>query len=159
MSEYTKLIAIALIAGVLGAFFSGLVGGKSTVFGGTSNYDTLSASGLVIGSGCNQFGATCAGTTIAQILKGTGSLIMPTYTSLAASTTLAADIAVSGVQSGDEVIAQFATSTATGAGWEVVGASASSTSGFITLRVINNTGTAATIPASIASTTQYLIIR
>lgn len=131
----------------------------TTLLGGTTNYDTVSASSLIVGAGCNNFGASCTGSTVAQMVKGTGSLIMPNYVSLVASSTLAADIAVTGVQSGDLVFAQFATSTAAGAGWDIVGVSASTTSGFITLRIINNTGTTATIPASIASTTQYWIVR
>jgi hypothetical protein len=151
------IVAFVLILGIaIGGYFFPKAG---AAFGGITNYDTVSASGLAIGVGCNSFGAACGGTTITQVIKGTGILVMPNYSSLAASTTLAADIAVTGVVSGDTVFAQFATSTANGAGWEVVGVSASSTSGFITLRIINNTGTTATIPASIASTTQYLILR
>lgn len=102
-----------------------------------------------------------SGTAVTQVLKGTCSLIAPSFVGLAASTSIAMDCAVTGVQSGDVVIAMFATSTASGVGpgWEVVGSSASTTSGFITLNITNGTGASALMPASIASTTQYLILR
>lgn len=99
------------------------------------------------------------GSQIQGMFRGKGILIMPNYTSLVASTSLVADIAVPGVVSGDAVLAQFATSTAAGAGWLVTGASASTTAGFITINFVNNTGAAATIPAGIASSTTFLVTR
>lgn len=95
-------------------------------------------------------------TNFSKIFGGTCSLIAPVYT-VTASSTVAMDCAITGAVSTDLVDAWFATSTATGAGWSVVGSSASSTAGFITLRVVNNTGTNAIIPASIASSTDYWI--
>ena len=110
------------------------------------------ASTISIGSGGT------AGTAISKLYKGTCSLIAPSFT-VAASTTVSMDCAVTGAVSGDVVFAQFATSTAVFGGWQVGSASASSTSGYITLRVNNWSGVSATMPASIASSTQYLIIR
>ena len=150
------LVALVAVVIALGAWFAP---GQEVTLGGPTNYDTVEATGLAIGSGCANANDTCTGTVMTQILSGTGILIGPSYVSLVASTTLPFDIAVSGVVSGDRVLAQFATSSANGAGWDIVGASASTTSGFVTVRIVNNTGTTATIPASVASTTQYLIIR
>jgi len=158
MSDLIKLIAIVLIAGAAGGFIAGLVGGKSTSFGGTTNYDIVSAARMQIGSGCDNANTTCAGTQLSQVQKGTCSLIASSFT-ITASTSLAVDCAVTGVVSGDTVFAQFATSTSAGAGWLVTQVAASTTSGFITFNIVNNTGTNAVIPASIASTTRYLILR
>lgn len=100
------------------------------------------------------------GTDVSQLQKGTCSLIMPSF-SLVASTSVTADCAITGVTSTDVVFAQFATTTANtnGPGWLVVGANASTTAGFITLSISNLTGATAIIPASVASTTKYLILR
>lgn len=87
---------------------------------------------------------------------GTCSLIAPSFT-VAASTTVSMDCAITGVVSGDIVFAQFATSTTAGNGWAIDGASASTTSGFATLRVTNWTGASSVIPASLASSTKYFI--
>lgn len=93
-------------------------------------------------------------TNIAKVLASTCSLIAPSFT-VAASTTVAMDCAVTGAVSGDKVIAQFASSTATFGGWQITGASASTTSGFITLNVYNAIGVSSLIPASLASSTTY----
>lgn len=124
-------------------YVNGLFGGSAQQF-------------AVDGNGAVTLGAS--GTKITQILKGTGALI-GVGANLAATTSIAFDIAVTGVVKGDTVFAQFATSTGAVAGWLVTGASASTTSGYITVDVVNNTGTTAYPPASVASTTQYLIIR
>jgi hypothetical protein len=143
---WVALIAVAIIA-VGGYMFPKAVGG---LFGGANNYDELDATAIKIG-GTN-------GSRVGPIITGTGILIAPSFVSLAASTSLAADIAVTGVVTGDIVFTQFATSSPNGAGWEIMQSSASTTAGFITIRFVNNTGTTATIPASIASTTQYMVL-
>lgn len=120
------------------------------LFAGTSNQLSVSTGGqLTIG---------VSGSAITQVIKGTCSLIAPSFY-VVASTTAAMDCAVTGVQSGDLVDAWLATSTASGAGWAIAGSSASSTAGYLTVRVGNNTGATAVIPASLASSTPYLIIR
>lgn len=102
--------------------------------------------------------AAIAPTNVKDIHIGRCSLIAANYVSLSATTTLTADCAVTGVVAGDIVEAQFATSTGqVYGGWIVTGASASTTSGFISISYHNGTGAAATIPAAIASTTQYEI--
>lgn len=100
------------------------------------------------------------GTTLSQLQKGTCSVIGAT-SGIVASTSIALDCAVTGVVTGDTVFAQFATSTpsATGMGWLITRASASTTSGFITLSVTNGTGGTANLSASLGSSTKYLILR
>lgn len=99
-----------------------------------------------------------SGTAVTQLLKGTCSLIGDTYTVIA-STTKAFDCAVTGALTGDLVFPGNATSTVAGLGWENSSGSASSTAGFITIRVSNSTGANAVIPASVASSTPYFILR
>lgn len=154
---WVAVVAVAIIA--VGAYFypqqaAGLLGAVGTRFpNGLAVGTTSPAQGkLLIGTN---------GTNIGNVNFQTCSLILASYT-LAASSTVTADCAVTGAQTGDVVFAQFATTTpgaGTGAGWLITGASASTTAGFDTLSVINNTGTSAVIPASVASTTKVLNIR
>lgn len=115
---------------------------------------TASSSAVVIGGG----------TTVTRMQKGTCDILISGP--LAASTTTQWDCAVTGVQSGDTVFVQtpitnrtyevaggFATS------FSIVGANASTTAGYITFKIANNTGAASTTPAFFASSTQYLIVR
>jgi hypothetical protein len=152
----TKNIVIGVLA-VLTLLFGFLyVTQQSVPFGavptGTVHYqgETFQG-GLQIGQ---------RGTFVTNMLKGTCSLIAPSF-SVVASTSVAMDCAVTGVQAGDTVFAMLASSTATaiGPGWEITGVSASTTSGFITIALTNGTGGTAVIPASLASTTRYLILR
>lgn len=140
--------------------FMVLVGGHQSVpnSGGPSNFDTLSGSALQVGLGCDSEFTTCTGTAVSQLLTGTGALIYSNST-VTASTTRFFDIAVTGVVAGDKVFVQTATTTANGAGWLITEASASSTPGFITLGVVNNSGVTGNIPRNIASATPYLILR
>lgn len=97
-------------------------------------------------------------TNLGKLLFGTCSLIAPSFT-VAATSTMPMDCAITGVTPTDGAFAQFATSTATTyGGWSVRGASASSTAGYITVSVVNGTGASAVIPASIASSTKYIIL-
>ena len=139
------------------------VGGASILNGAiTAPWTTLTAlqlqQGLRIPGGP---GVSTNGSSVQALFKGTCSLINSGSFTIVASTSVAMDCAVTGVKPGDEVLAIFATSTAsiTGPGWELTGASASSTAGFITFSVTNGTGATALMPASLASTTQYLILR
>ncbi len=96
------------------------------------------------------------GTNLTQLVGGTCSLIASSFT-VAATSTVAMDCAVSNITSTDIPFAQFATSSAILEGWSIAGSSASSTAGFITIDVTNGTGASNVIPASIASTTKYVI--
>ena len=97
-------------------------------------------------------------TVLEKVTAGTGSLIY-SNSSVTATTTKAFDIAVTGVTVNDNVFVQAATTTAIYLGWDIIGASASTTSGYITLIIANNTGGTANVPRNIASSTNYLIIR
>lgn len=137
---------VALIA-IGGFFFPKTV----ELFGGVTNYDEVDASALKVGGSM--------GTRMSGLAFGICSLIAPSYT-VAATTTVAMDCAITGVVPTDGAFAQFATSTQIGGGgWSIRGASASSTAGFITMSVVNGTGASNVIPASIASTTKYIILR
>lgn len=150
-SGLVALIAIVLVLLVLSAK------GNGAKFGGVTNYDEVDATAIKIG-GTN-------GSRVGPIIEGTCALLANAATAVSATTTAVADCAVTGVVSGDTVIAQFSTSTvssptwgATSAQWVVVGAKASTTSGFITLVVFNQTGGTASLSSSgIASTTSYKI--
>lgn len=98
------------------------------------------------------------GTVLKKVLTGTGTLIY-SNSSVTASTTKAFDIAVAGVTVNDNVFVQTATTTAASLGWHIQGASASSTSGYITVIVANLTGATGNVPRNIASSTNYLVIQ
>lgn len=117
---------------------------------------TLTAAGLAaltsvrIGSG---------GSTNTLVINGSGALIY-SDSQITASTTKAFDIAVTGVVSGDNVSVQLATSTVPAFGaWVLAGASASSTSGYITVQIANFTGATRNLPLQIASSTFYRVTR
>lgn len=141
------LIAVAIIA--IAGVFTPLKTTVQNAFGGVTNYDEVDATAIKIGGS--------SGSRLGPIIAGTCSLIAGSF-SVAASTTVSMDCAVTGVVTGDTVFADFATSTVTGNGWAIDGSSASTTSGFLTLRVTNWTGTSNIIPASVASSTDYLVL-
>lgn len=141
---------IALLVAILGCYLPVQQAAVVTHFGGVTNYDEVDATAVKIG-GAN-------GSRVGPVITGFGTLISNAFT-VTASSTLSMDIAITGVVSGDVVDAWFATSTANGGGWAITGSSASSTSGYITVRVANNTGANAVVPQSLASSTvPYLII-
>lgn len=120
--------------------------------GGTTNYDTVSVTGLKVGVGCADSNTSCAGSSVTSIIKGTCNLVGGT---IAATSSAVADCAVTGVLDGDLVFATLATSTANAV---IDGARASSTSGFITVRLHNLTGAASSVSA-LGSSTAYFVIR
>lgn len=136
---------------------AGLNTNKAVAFGSTLSVTGASTlTGLTtIGSGGIKVGSN--GSTVTQVIKGTGSIIG--NRSLTASTTGAFDIAVTGAVSGDNCFAQAASTTQVSLGFSIIGCSASTTSGYITLLVNNATGGNAVVPYPIASSTNYLIVR
>lgn len=154
MTKIEKILGVGVLIAIViavGGYYSPQLKSAVQNFGGVTNYDEVDATALKIG-GTN-------GTRLGPIMTGTCSLIMTSY-SVSASTTIAADCAVTGVISTDGVFAQLATSTQIGlGGWSVRGASASSTAGFITISLVNGTGATNIIPASLASTTKYIVLR
>lgn len=145
---WVALIAVAIIA-VASLCIVLTKGSSAPSFGGVTNYDEVDTTALKVG-GTN-------GSRVGLLSTGFCSLIAPSFT-FAASSSVAVDCAVSGVVTGDIVEAWFATSSSNGAGWLVTQSSASTTAGFITLRIVNNTGTSAVIPASLASSTPFIVL-
>lgn len=142
-----KIIAVIVVAVILIGCGFFLKSDKGV--GGTSNFDTVSVSGL-------QVGTTTSATTFAGFQASTCDLI-GSGVSQTASTTAVYDCLASGVVPGDKVVAQLASSTvAVGLGWSIVGAKASSTAGYITVILANLTG-ATKVPAatSVGSSTAY----
>lgn len=150
-SLWMALIVVAIIA-VLGLVFPRL-GSQIVSFGGVTNYDELDATALKIG-GTN-------GSRVGPVIATTCTLLA--NNTIAATSTGPVDCAVTGVVAGDVVFASLATTTATGAfntaNYIVASAMASTTSGFVTLRIYNGTGASA-IPAAtsgVGSSTQILV--
>ena len=120
--------------------------------------------GLFTASAGALFSST--GTQVNRVNFGT-CYVQASATTIAASSTVTVDCqastsgantALTGVTAGDIVNVQFATTTPTTyAGLQILGASASSTTGFITMKVQNNTGATYTW-TSAASTTNYIVI-
>ncbi len=147
-------ILIAIVIAIGGYFFPQQIKQEAGAIVGSITNGTNFKYGISVGS-VPTLGV--APTNFAKILAGNGVLIMSSFT-VAASSSVAADIAVTGAISTDLVFSQFATSSANGAGWLVTQASASSTPGFVTLRIVNNTGASAVLPSSLGSSTPYLIL-
>lgn len=146
------IVALGVVAVLIVASLA-LFGGHR--LGGAGGYEALQTrwgNGLYIGQ---------TGNLVSGLNWSTCSLIASSFT-VAASTTVPMDCAVTGALSTDFVMAQFGTTTVPGAttgGWRIVGVSASSTSGYNTLQVRNDTGASAVIPAQIASSTKVLNLR
>lgn len=138
---WIAVIAVAIIA--IGGYFYP----KAVAFvGGITNYDTVSASGIQIGSGCNNGFGVCTGTLVSRVNTGFCN-IQANSNTVTASTSKAVDCvnvagtapgtALSGITAGDKCFLQEATTTSPNStsGLILLGASASSTSGFITANV------------------------
>lgn len=173
IKSYLKILAIVVVA--VAMFVIGRSTAETTLFGG--NY-TGFPNGITVGggdyaevpalaiTGKSQLGTS--GTFLSQLTFGSttacvlGSLGPTAITaSHPATTTKVYDCAVSGVLAGDVVFGSISTSTVSGAaGWSVVSAKASSTSGYIELGIYNGTG-AAGVPANqgVGSSTNVLILR
>lgn len=181
-NKFTQWIAIAVIAVVAVSAFLYARPLKSV---GPSSFGATSAGNLLIenyipyvlyNGGINTakdlnvtggvtFGSS--GTTFNKIIEGSCALIVPSGAgaSIAASTTAPFDCAVTGVVSTDIVEgAQFSTTTLitafSSSSFVVTYAGASTTAGFITFDVTNNTGATNQVSRSgIASSTVFEIIK
>lgn len=167
-----KEIGKIILAGIIGGL---VVVGVSLVFTSTPNFSgtthlsgvTIGSSGLVLENGGDvALGSSStltvgpSGTALTQVISGTCNFI-GMDASQTASTTVAYDCAVTGVVAGDKVILGTPTTTPTTfLGWNINGASASSTSGYITAYFTNMTGANA-IPSAgkVGSSTPYIVIR
>lgn len=125
---------------------------------GTTKQLSISSAGSIATTGTLSVGSS--GTTITQIVAGTCDLVGMDATQNA-STTRSYDCAVAGVVNDDKVFVQLSTTTpSTNLGWRVNGASASTTSGYITISLMNLTGGNVTPSASrVGSSTSYVIYR
>lgn len=156
-----KLLIVAVVAlAALGLGLAFLTGNDAPRSGAVVTSTTQAiqkAAGFIAGTSGIKFGTS--GSTVTQLLVGTCNLISDA--SIAATSTAAVDCAVTGSVAGDKVFVSLATTTpSTNLGWRITGANASSTSGYITVKLMNLTGAAA-VPSvsSVGSSTQYLIIR
>ena len=117
------------------SFLQGLCAGvrDQACFSNTGGLVTTGASTVKIGDNGSSFAELKATTCNPVGMDG----------SQTASTTAMYDCAVTGIASGDVVLAQFATSTKMVGGtlgWWIVSAKASTTAGWVTLQVANGTG-------------------
>ncbi len=157
-------VSLAIVIVFIGGIIGYALHGNGPSFGAAADCQstTCLSGGLSITSGLLQSNGTfqvgSSGSSLSQVLATTCSLIY-TNSSIIASSSTAFDCAVTGVVSTDKVFVQEATSTAAAAGWAIIGASASTTSGFVTFNIVNNTGATNNIPRNIASSTAVLIIR
>lgn len=161
------LIAVAIIA--VGGYFFPLVqsqlGSGTRMPNGISADSTSPSAGQVRGTTLTITGASTlgsAGSSLTALSFGTCSLVA--YTggfTVAATTTVGFDCAATGALTTDTAIfVQTATSSvASSGGWEVESVSASSTAGYLRVHVRNNTGASAVMPASVASSTRWTILR
>ncbi|HEY4503917.1 MAG TPA: hypothetical protein VJJ28_02320 [Candidatus Paceibacterota bacterium] len=165
-------IALAVVFSVFAVVSA--VTATSTISTNISTQGTLDVTGktTLVNASTTRVSVGSSGTTVQQIIHGTctsftaSTLATGDGISHAASTTKSYDCAVTGVVSGDVVIAQFATSTPNSAGslftqavWSIVGAKASSTSGYISLLIWNNGPAAVPSAVGVGSSTNYIIIR
>lgn len=145
---------------------------------GTSNYDTMAVTGLRVGSGCNDSFKTCTGSTVTQDNSGYCDLNFGTSTSaIAATSTVNVDCqatnmlasatanqaALTGVAawsatSGGGLSLTAPTSTPTTfLGLKVNGVSASTTAGYITVSLTNQTGASLTPATTTAHLWSYRV--
>jgi hypothetical protein len=145
MENFLKAAGCVVVGVAIGCFLA--AGGVS--FGGVYNQTTkyFENGGLKVGQN---------GSTFAE-LKATTCDLIGSNASQAASTTVAYDCAVTGIASGDVVLAQLASSTpgsASQAGsWEIQAAKASTTAGYVTVLLKNNGAAAVPSVTGVGSST------
>jgi hypothetical protein len=148
MTKEKIALGIAILALVVAGV--AIVKGGNASFGGTTEFQKKSfVEGLFAGNsrqleitrnGALKIGDN--GATFAE-LKATTCNLIGTDGSQTASTTVAYDCAITGIASGDVVLAQLATTTVYvggSAGWLITASKASTTSGYITVLLSNLTG-------------------
>ena len=166
MNNTLKIVLVGVagvIIGFLATYFLGsktvAPTGSATTYGGSLTVSGTDASAntntLTIGdngSAITELKATlCTSFTASTLATGDGI-------AQAASTTKAYDCAVTGVASGDVVLAQFGSSTpiTTTAGsnyWAIISAKASSTAGYVSLLIYNNGPSAVPSALGVGSST------
>lgn len=165
METFSKWLAVIGVAMVVSATMAVLVSRDSGNFAGVTHLSGLSlgANGLeIIDGGTTTVGAS--GTATSKMKWGTCT-IHSTATTIAASSTAevscqggaSALTAISGITAGDAVFVQQPTTTPTTFGGLKFLASASSTAGYIHMKVINNTGGTFTWTSAASSSIPYLV--
>lgn len=155
IKEYAGVVALVAIVLLV---VLGLVNQRAPVAGGVTNYDTVEASGLAIGSGCNDFYGTCTGATYTQTYSGTCTLVSDS--SIAATSTGTGTCAISGLLAGDKVYLDIAT-TSVELTRQIVPIGVIAGTNSATVRLFNLTGTAA-VPGAVpgfGSSTPYTVWR
>lgn len=143
--EWSGVVALVILAIIV------LVPSKEKPLGGYTNSDAINTSALKVGA---------SGALVGNIIPTTCNLLGMDV-SQAASSTASYDCAVTGVVSGDYVFASLATSTQNTSvlNWVLAGVRASSTAGYVTMRVSNFSGAAATPSVTaVGSSTVVLVI-
>lgn len=153
-------VVALVIAGLL--YFGGVMpsfGSATACTDGYTCFTNVEVQGNQVTDGTTQMGSS--GTAISKVLTGTCTLLA--NFSIAATSTRDVDCAVTGVVEGDKVFLSLSTTTGNGIAsqYSIVGTHASTTSGFVTAKLLNLTGTAATpaATANFGSSTQYYIVR
>lgn len=141
-----------VILGVIGAVLViiGLVSftGSNASLGGTvENFPSWYTNGIKIGA---------SNKLISNLTFGTCTLTGASTLAVGTSSALKMSCTATGVKSGDNVRVQLA-STAPAA-WSVIGASASTTNGFLEV-TINNQSATTTIPSTVTAGLQYSAFR
>ena len=175
-------IIILVLAAIFGGFIGGLVGGnQSARLGGDTNYDSVDVTdgykvdGTTVIDGSGNVDAPI--TTSALTVGTSGDVadrinhgfcnIQATATTITASSSVTSTCgggtnggtALTGITAGDVCFLSTATTTpVTNEGLRIVGASASTTSGFITVVINNQTGTTFTWTAAASTSLPYLCI-
>ena len=151
--------ALAILGGVIGAH---LVQVEYMGFGATTARTTITNPWT--------FGSTTrmgsSGTDIERFNSGFCNIRSSSNTITASSTATVdcaggslGNTALTGVTAGDKVFLMFATTTSTTfGGLKISGVSASSTSGYITAKIYNGTGTTFTWSAAASTSLQYIVI-
>lgn len=148
--QKNTLVVSAIVAVVLVVALLSLNGEIGPKVRGTSNFDTISVTGLQVGT---------SGTTLTNSLTSTCTLVA--NASIAATSTGLAYCAASGVNAGDSVSVTLATTTTNLNSQILVIGAMATTSDVIGVRLLNLTGAAIT-PGSVSgfgSSTQYRATR
>lgn len=144
---------------ILGVVAWGALHHTAMALGGVTNYDTLGATGLQIGVGCNDGAGTCLGTTMSSLITGTCTAAF-NGTSLAATSTGQFLCSVTGVAAGDKVFVSLPAAARDGsAAWFDVVDTYATTTGRIGFDIANWTGVATTSFAQATTGIQYWVVR
>jgi len=147
MINFAKIAGLVIVGIVVGLVIAGLTT-QNNVGGIYNNVTNEFYSGVRVG-------------TNPKTLKEVGTCqLIGTDASQPASSTRPYDCIVANAQSGDFVMAELSRGTTlTSLGWSVIGAQASTTNGYITVLIANQTGGARTPSTdAVGSSTPYFVI-